>query len=158
MFRALDRNGDGRINPDELDMAVASLRTLDKDKDGQLTIQELFPIGPNRMGRPGTGGTAMGRPEGNRPGAGGRQMPSPEQMFSQFDRDGDGTISKSEAPDRLAQNFDRVDADGDGKLTSDEINRVRQQMMRAGGRGRDGRGQSDEPAGGTRPRRPEAEE
>ena len=161
MFRALDRNADGRIDAGDLDLAVASLRTRDKDKDGQLTVQEMFSQGPGQMGlgmgRPGMDPRGRG-PEGDRPGMGPGQMPSVEQMFSQLDRDGDGSISKDEAPGRMAENFDRIDSDGDGKASKEELQVARQRMMSMGQRGgRDGRGQSNDPAGGTRPRRPESE-
>tara|TARA_R110002049_G_scaffold2750_4_gene21950 strand:- start:112211 stop:113044 length:834 start_codon:yes stop_codon:yes gene_type:complete len=163
MFRALDRNSDGRIDAAELDMAIASLRTLDKNGDGELTAPELLPFGSGggmaqkdgaeRMGRPGGG-----RPDGGRPGLGQGQGFSIDQIFTQLDRDGDDVLSQDEMPERLAANFDRVDQDGDGKVSKDEMRVARDRMMQMGQRGRGGRPESDEPAGGTRPRRPESEE
>jgi EF hand len=42
-FAALDTNGDGIISADEMANAAASLLKLDKNNDGQLTIDELRP-------------------------------------------------------------------------------------------------------------------
>ena len=168
MFRALDRNGDDSIDAGELDLAIASLRTLDRNNDGKLTMQELLFAGAGQMGmarpdmaqrpdmepRPGTAGR---RPEGDRPGMTPGQMPSVEQMFTQLDRNGDGSIDKDEAPGRLAENFGRADQNGDGKIDKKEMEDARQKMASMGQR--DGRSQqSSDPAGGTRPRRPETEE
>jgi hypothetical protein len=49
IFRALDANGDGVIDKAELVDAVTSLRGLDKNKDGQITSDELR--GPGGEGR-----------------------------------------------------------------------------------------------------------
>ncbi len=42
-MQALDLNSDGAIDQDEIALAADSLKTLDKDKDGKLTMQELMP-------------------------------------------------------------------------------------------------------------------
>ena len=51
------------------------------------------------------------------------------------DADGDGKISKEEAPERVQQRFDSIDANGDGYLEESEL----QQMMQGFGN-RQGRG------------------
>jgi hypothetical protein len=43
---ALDVNGDGVISADEIANAPVALRTLDRNRDGQLTPEELRPSGP----------------------------------------------------------------------------------------------------------------
>lgn len=45
----------------------------------------------------------------------------PAQFFTRLDKDGDGAISKDEAPDRLKENFDKMDQDSDGKITKEEF-------------------------------------
>jgi hypothetical protein len=59
VVRALDANHDGVIDATEIDNASAALKTLDKDNDGKLTLQET--MGP----RPQMG---AGRPDGQRRG------------------------------------------------------------------------------------------
>ncbi len=50
---ALDKNGDGTIDANEIANAPASLRTLDKNGDGKLTSDECRPPRPpSRMERP----------------------------------------------------------------------------------------------------------
>ena len=56
LIQALDANHDGIIDATEIQNASAALLTLDKNKDGQLTMDELRPPPPENGGRP--------RPEG----------------------------------------------------------------------------------------------
>lgn len=64
------------------------------------------------------------------PGANGRPNPQdmdPEQLLGflmRRDANGDGAISKDEAPTRLQRGFDRMDQDGDGLLTEAELERA----------------------------------
>ena len=62
IMAALDVNGDGTIDESELANAPANLKSLDKNADGVLTMDEIHPAGP-RGGRP-PGGPGAGRPEG----------------------------------------------------------------------------------------------
>jgi collagen type III alpha len=55
------------------------------------------------------------------------------------DTDGDGRISRDEAPQRLKQRFDRIDLDGDGYIDEDELAALRQRSRDRSGR----RGQPD---------------
>ncbi len=48
---AIDKNGDGEISAEELAAAPASLRSLDKNKDGVLKDDEIIP--PMMFGGPG---------------------------------------------------------------------------------------------------------
>lgn len=76
-----------------------------------------------RAGRRGAGGRPGRRDTGQRPGTqrqpGGRDRV--EQMFQRMDRNGDGKISRDEAPAQLRRSFDRMDTNGDGQLTVDEF-------------------------------------
>ena len=58
IIAALDANGDGIIDADELANAPAALKTLDKNSDGKLTPDEF--MGPRRRGPGGHGGPGMG--------------------------------------------------------------------------------------------------
>ncbi len=161
---ALDRDRDGKLSSEEIDMAIVSLKTLDHNGDGELTREELFP--PMRDGdRPGPGGPGFGGPrdggprDGDRPemrdrGAGfDGQRPSPEQLIKLMDKNGDGALDRDEAPERMAQFFDRADTSGDGKLDAAEMKVVAERMMQGGGR----RADNDQPDGPVKPRRPEQE-
>lgn len=50
VFAALDTNKDGTLDASEIANATASLRTLDKDNDGKLTVEELRPARPAGAG------------------------------------------------------------------------------------------------------------
>ena len=50
------------------------------------------------------------------------------------DKNGDGKISKEEAPDRMKDNFDRIDANGDGQLEESEIKAMVEKMREGAGR------------------------
>ncbi|HTI70868.1 MAG TPA: EF-hand domain-containing protein [Candidatus Limnocylindria bacterium] len=80
VIEALDLNHDGVIDADEIAQASASLKKLDKNGDGKLTPDELRPprpAGPGGPGGPG-GPDGQGRPEG--PGGEGRPpRPAPGQ-------------------------------------------------------------------------------
>jgi hypothetical protein len=74
LFAALDANRDGTIDESEIRQASESLRKLDKNNDGKLTMEELRPGRPD--GERGEGGHREGvarprggddRPEGDRP-------------------------------------------------------------------------------------------
>ena len=52
---ALDANGDGIIDAEEIANASAALKKLDKNGDGKLTADEYRPAMPSRSGEPGTG-------------------------------------------------------------------------------------------------------
>jgi hypothetical protein len=72
IIAALDANKDGIIDEAEIANAPAALRTLDKNGDGKLTMDELLPPRPPR-------GPGFGPPRGQRPPEGnGQQGPPPE--------------------------------------------------------------------------------
>lgn len=77
IVKALDANGDGVIDANEIANAPAALKSLDKRGDGQLTRDEYIgrpPMGPRGGGNFGNGGMPPGPPpEGgdNGNGAGG---------------------------------------------------------------------------------------
>lgn len=113
--------------------------------EGETAAQAAETPSLSHMGGGGPGGMPGG---GGGPG-GGRGGPPPDIM--QSDADGDGKVSKAEAPERMARFFDRVDTNSDGYIDADEaaeMQRRRAEQQAAGG-GRGG------PGGGNR--RPEAE-
>ena len=67
IVRALDTNGDGIIDAQEIKNAVESLKKLDERGDGRLTPDEYLgppPEGPGMLGRPGQGPESSTPPEG----------------------------------------------------------------------------------------------
>jgi collagen type III alpha len=97
-------NGDGKISKDEAPPRLAqNFDRFDIDKDGFISLREF------RAGQSGG------------PGGQGAPRPTPEETFKRLDVNGDGKISKDEAPPRLAQNFDRFDIDKDGFISLREF-------------------------------------
>jgi Ca2+-binding EF-hand superfamily protein len=110
LFNALDRNRDGTISADEIARAPESLKTLDRNSDGQLTEDELRPAPFQGRGRGGNPDEMLTR------------------LFSQFDKNNDGKISREEAAGGpLEDIFDRADRNNDGFLTRDELRTALQQ-------------------------------
>jgi Ca2+-binding EF-hand superfamily protein len=128
VLAALDANGDGELSAKEIDNAAAALRTLDKNKDGKLTRDELLPA----------------------PRDGGQGGPSPAELVTRMmalDKNGDGKLSKDELPERMRNLLERADVNKDGLVDKDELTRLAQQQA--------GRRQAPGPAtgrGGFRPR------
>lgn len=115
IIAALDADSDGELSAKEIDNAASALRTLDKNKDGKLTRDEMLP-----MFREG------GR-EGGFPGGGA----NPEELVARmmaFDKNGDGKLSKSELPERMQGLLDRADANKDGEIDKGELTKHAQQQ------------------------------
>ena len=86
-------------------------------------------------GRPGFGGGRFGAPGGRGPGA-------LVDRIMTWDANGDGVITRDEAPEQMRNRFDRIDANGDGMLETDEL-----EHLPSTGRGRGGpRGPGSDPA------------
>lgn len=96
---ALDLDHDGTLSAAEIQAAPSSLRTLDRNGDGELTFDEFEA--PRQ-----------------------ETTVAADQLVAQliaFDKNGDGVLSPDEVPARLQPMFARGDANHDGKLTQDEI-------------------------------------
>ena len=109
VLAALDTDGDGELSSKEIDNATASLRTLDKNKDGKLSREELLPA----------------------PRGGGPAGPSFRELVERlmaFDKNGDGKLSRDELPERIRGLLDRADANKDGLVDKDELTRHAQQQ------------------------------
>lgn len=133
LFAALDANGDGTLGPDEIAGASAALAKLDRDGDGVLSRAEANPAGA-QAGTAGDPTTALagkgknGRPQ--RPGAGKMDGSRMIERIMQSDANGDGKISKDEAPEKLQTRFDRLDANRDGFLDQAELKRSVERVSR----------------------------
>jgi Ca2+-binding EF-hand superfamily protein len=72
---------------------------------------------------------------------GGAQMI--EMLFNRFDADKNGSISSSEAPDRMKQRFDQLDANGDKSISKQEFETAMSKMRgQRGDKGNAGQGKA----------------
>jgi Ca2+-binding EF-hand superfamily protein len=124
LFEKLDKNTDGKIAADEVEGDAKTiferlLRTGDTDKDGALSKEEFAAAMKQRP-----------KADAERSGV------AAEAIFTRADANGDGKISREEAPERLAQGFDRIDANSDGFIDKGEFKTMTQRMAeRAGAAG-----------------------
>ena len=119
----LDANHDGVIDATEIAAAAEALKKLDKDGDGQLSIEELMAPAPRPDGTnaPAANGKRGPRPGGPPPGAGpdGKDRPVPP-LINALDANHDGVIDATELANAPAS-LKALDKNGDGQLTQDEI-------------------------------------
>jgi hypothetical protein len=106
--------------------AILSLETA----DAPVPPEPKFVEAPQEASAPPSGGGGPGMGSGM--GGGMRGGPRPDLMAS--DADGDGRISKSEAPERVAANFGEWDTNGDTFIDKDEIAARRARRPQGGGR------------------------
>lgn len=123
LFARIDADGNGKVSAEEAPPQMAErfdqmLQRGDRDGDSQLSAAE-FKAMSKRM--------AEFQSMKVDPEAVDRTV---RQLLNNFDADGDGQLSRKEAPRRLAANFERVDQDADGKLGSDELQRAAETMQK----------------------------
>ena len=121
LISILDINGDGFIDAAEIAQAPVSLKKLDANGDGRLSIQECLPPpggGPGGPGGPpGSPGGLFGGLFGG-PG-GGRTPPPLPPIFTGLDTNGDGVIDAAEIA-QSASTLLKLDRDGDGRISFGE--------------------------------------
>ncbi|HZF45275.1 MAG TPA: hypothetical protein VEZ26_02990 [Sphingomonadaceae bacterium] len=150
MFTRMDVNKDGKLDAKDREAREAErFAQLDKDGNGQLSLQEFSaarPGGPDGPGMRGPGGPRMGmgmdhgpdgppppgeggKPGGKRMGKGmGQDMgkgmgfagPGPMMDPMAADANKDGAISREEFKAAALARFDKADSDGDGKISKAE--------------------------------------
>ena len=86
--------------------------------------------GPPRSGGGGPPAAAGGRGSKAEGGAGGKRG---ALNLMQFDKDGDGKVSKDKAPAQMQAFFDRLDSNGDGFIDSAEVGKMRNRARSGGG-------------------------
>ncbi len=113
MLAEADANKDGVVTTDEFRAGVAArFAAADGNKDGILDEAEVASMRPCGQGKRMCDGQG---PEGRGDGA---ERGGP---MSRLDKDGSGTISRDEAPPRMAGRFDQVDTNKDGVIDQNEM-------------------------------------
>lgn len=146
VISALDKNKDGEISAEEIENAAAALKTLDRDGNGKLTEDELRP---NFGGGDARGASRTRGGQAHRRGAGGDRGFDFVERIMRNDKNGDGKVTKEEAPEPMRQFFGRIDANGDGVLEKAEVEAMAERFRSRGGRGfrsRKGQGRPQRPA------------
>jgi HlyD family secretion protein len=114
---AADKDGDGKVSKDEAPEFLQNFfDRVDTNTDGFLDKAEIEAM-RNRRGPGGSGG-------------------GPRDLM-QYDANGDGKVTKEEAPEQMRGFFDRMDPNGDGAIDREEIESMR---ARFGGGGPGGPG------------------
>lgn len=127
-----DKDGDGKVSKDEAPERMQSFfDRMDPNSDGFIDKAEIDAM----RSRFGGGG---GRPGGGGPGGGGGRGGGGGGNLMDNDANGDGKITKDEAPEFMKNFFDRMDTDGDGAITQEEIDARRRQFQGGGGGSRGG--------------------
>ena len=135
-----DSDGDGKVSKDEAPERMQGFfDRLDGNGDGFIDQEEVDAM-RSRFGGGGRGGPGGGGPGGGRGFGGGNLMDN--------DANGDGKVTKEEAPEWMRSFFDRMDTDGDGAITQEEMDARRRQFQ--GGEGSGGPGAGGGPPGGGR--------
>ena len=120
--RALDTDKNGELSTDEITNASASIRALDANADGVVSMAEFRPARP--PGAPERPADATQRPAGaparkaRGEGAVGTRPIDPVMLA--LDADKDGALSTTEA-NNATTSLKVLDANSDGKLTRDEL-------------------------------------
>jgi Ca2+-binding EF-hand superfamily protein len=123
-----DSNGDGAVSRDEAPEFLQSMfERSDTNGDGKIDSGEIAAMRERfRSGGAGGGG-----------GRGGDLM--------QNDQDGDGKISRDEAPEWLQPRFDRIDSNGNGFIEADELSALRNRAREGDGSNDSGRDRAGVP-------------
>lgn len=152
IFQFLDRNRDDRLEYSELpEQAQRRMKPLfDRIGKDVITKEEFTRISSFRPGNPNQGSenqksmdmkksepTATGKSDSKRKDdsktgptpANGDRRPVFSMIVRRYDRNNDGSLSKSEAPDRMKRNFDRIDSNSDGKITTREFEQMISRMQ-----------------------------
>jgi len=151
-----DSDGDERVSRDEApERLLKAFDRIDTDGDDFLDREEIDASVLAMLNR-----DSRKRPGGPKGEKKDRKRPKPEmiiQRIMQADSDGDGQISREEAPEKLRAAFDRIDRNGDGQLDREEITTRVGSMIEKAGQKKPRKNRKGRPQGGKKkPGRPDA--
>lgn len=150
---ALDADHNHELSADEISNASKVLKALDKNGDGKLNEEDLGRMGPPGGGPPGGGLGGRGGP-GGRPGEGGTDSGSRASDFASrlmaFDKNDNGKIEKDELPARMQSVIANMDTNKDGVLDESELGDMKKQASSNSSAGRGNRRQGRGGAGAER--------
>lgn len=137
VFGELDLNKDGQLDPSELIGGPAEGRAAPA-RDGA-GARDANPRDGGRRPEGDAPRDAATRRESDQPAAArrpgaddpareARPEGQPGPFFQRLDRNGDGKISRDEAPDQLKERFNMLDTNGDGTISLDEFRAGAQQL------------------------------
>ena len=139
LFAALDLDGDGIISKAELRKAIVSLKKLDTDNDGQLTMAECG-IGTDANGNPTADANAGANANGvaNDPTLNGANGAANTAFsgrrndamagFLALDKNHDGKLTPDEVPPQMMGMLRGADLNHDGAIDAAEFAAVAQKM------------------------------
>jgi len=140
-FAKLDRNGDGKLTPDELNaphgdkapgpkraqFAERRFEKLDSNHDGVVTLNEYVAAAVAKFKELDVAGNGRITADeiANSPQAHERAEHVASRIAKRIDTNGDGTVSKDEFLAAARQRFAKLYKNGDGFITADEIDHPR---------------------------------
>jgi len=143
VIAALDADQNHELSAEEIANATKVLSALDKNGDGKLNEEDLGQIGP-RGGHDG----GPGRPGGRERGHGGHSAADSDGQDSEFasrlmafDKNENGKVEKDELPARMQRVLENLDKNKDDALDSSELAQINTAAAEASsGKDRGGRG------------------
>jgi Ca2+-binding EF-hand superfamily protein len=116
LLKLLDTNTDSSVSSEEFAHIETVFDTLDQDKSGSLSMDELNRFFPAINQR----NSGQQNPQGGQQGGGNPQRFQGPPPFADLDKNKDGKLARNEMPEMMAQGFERFDENKDGFVDETE--------------------------------------